>query len=366
MALQLKDTQQLIDELTLAILQQGGPIVDFSQGSNAYTLTRAVAIVLGLTYKNIDEAVTNAFISTASGDALEAHTASFGVSKKQGTLSQGNLIAIPKVVGAQGILSPTSKFATLDGKYEFVVDQSTILAVPSTLVPITAVSIGSEYDLAPGTPLIDVSGSLNNSWTFMVCTDGLDTLGNPTGFLRGGSSEETDDELRTRFVEFINSLSRSTFRAVRTAVASVPDVESFVLKEHDPGVGWFTVYLDDGTDALPQSLIDAVTATLDATKALGIAYEIKQMPKIITNITLQVKIDPGFAPAAVESAVKDQITDYLKTLQFGQSLYLPKIADLAYNVPGVLRPTVFQPLTDVLVEPEEVVRAGVITVTSVL
>jgi uncharacterized phage protein gp47/JayE len=141
---------------------------------------------------------------------------------------------------------------------------------------------------------------------------------------------------------------------------------SYVLKEFEPAVGWFTVYADDGTDTLPQSLIDSIAATLDDTKALGIGYEIKAMPKIVQNVNLLVKIDPAFAPGPIEVAVADQITNYMKSLTFGQSLYLPKLADLAYNVPGVIKPSALTPTTDVLVLPQEVIRPGVVTVTAVL
>ncbi len=367
MAVEIKNIQELLDEAMLAILEEGGPVTDFTPGSTTYTFIRAMMSVLATGYKNLDEALSNSFIATATGIALDSHVSSFGVFRKQGTLASGALVARPRVVGATGnIVAGITRFRTADGTLEYVATQNQVLQAPYTLVPVTATQIGQKYDLPPTTELLDVTNTLNAGWTFVVGSDGLDLAGNPTGFLRGGSDREDDETLKARFVEFVNSLSRSTYRAVRQAVLSVEDVQSAVLLEYTPAVGWFTVYIDDGTDELPQALLDRVTETLEETKALGIGYEVYAMPKTFVPITVQVKIDPTFSAASITAAVKEEIEALMNTYTFGQSLYISKIMDAAHNVPGVLRATVFQPATDVIVDPQEIVRAGLITVSAVL
>jgi uncharacterized phage protein gp47/JayE len=369
MAFELKSTEQLLDDIQVAVLESGSPLTDFSQGSVTYTLMRAFMSVLAKGYINLDEAFLNSFIATAEDLALDAHVNSFGLFRKQGTLSVGNLVARPKIPSSPvtlQVIADTTRFTTTDGQLQYVATTDTQVSAPFTLVPISATQIGGDYDLPPNTVLIPNDPFLNANWTFVVGTDGLDSLSNPIGFLRGGSDRESDEDLRVRFTDFINSLSRSTYRAVRSAILGVPDVTSVVLLEFVPAVGWFTAFIDDGTDAPSESLIDAVKAAIGEAKAAGIAYEVYAMPKTFVNTTIEVKIDPTFSAAAIQQAVIDSVKSLLNSFVFGQSLYLSKLVDAAHNVSGVLKATVFQPATDIIVGPEEVIRAGIITVNVVL
>ena len=373
MAFEIKNIEQLLDDAQIAVIASGSPLTDFSQGSISYTLLRAFMGVLAKGYVNLDEAFLSSFIATAEDLALDAHVNSYGVFRRQGTLSSGNLIATPKVPStpiSQLVSADVTSFVTIDGSQRYTANTDLTLGGPFTLVDVSATQIGGAFDLPPRTPLFCEDGFISDNWSFVVGTDGYDGAGIPIGFLRGGSDRELDDELRLRFADFINSLSRSTYRAVRSSILAVPDVTSVVLLEYTPAVGWFTAFIDDGTDAPPQTLIDAVKTALDDSKACGIAYEVFAMPKVFVDITVQVKIDPNFSSAAIQQAVTDSIQTLLNGYTFGQSLYLSKIVDACHGtssgaIPGVLKATVFQPTTDQIIGPEEIIRAGLITVSTV-
>lgn len=364
-----KTFEELFDQGMSTILGEEGGVTDFAQMSTTSALLRGFTSVVSEAYADMEEGRNDSFIGTAEEEQLDRHTSSFGVFRKQGSLSVGSLIATPKL-GAVSVTIPAGTKQWVLGERRYVNTTDVVLNAASayTMVPISAVQIGKTYDLPPGTVLTDAATTLDSTWDFVVGTDGYDINGDPTGFLRGGSDREKDGELRSRFQDFINSLSSGTARAVRTAVLGVPDVESLVLKQYEPGVGWFTVYIDDGTDAPSPSLLEQVKAALDTTKALGIGYRVRAMAKQFVDLTIQVKVDPSFAAATatIVDTVREQIITLLNTYGFGESLYLSKAMEACHSVPGVLKATIFLPATDVLVDPEEAIRPGVITVTGVL
>lgn len=370
LALEIKNYEQIFTELKLFILGEQGPLTDFTEGSGLYVLTRAYASALAAGYGNLDQALRLSFIALTEDEAaLDAHLLSFGLTRKQGTLSSGNLIAFP-LTGPAAVttLNPGTRFKSTDDRFHYIVTQTTVLDAPYTLVPIRAVAVGSGYDLPPGTELVEVTPVLTNTWSFVVGTDGLDGLGRPKGFLRGGSNRETNDEYRARFVDFLNSLSKSTFLAVRAAVQSIPDLESYVLVEYRPAVGWFTLYVDDGTDTPPQTLIDVAKQTLDKDKALGIAYKVLPMTKRLVDLDLTLRIDLTQVTdtAALQDDVRQRLTKLLAGYQFGQALYLSRVIEEVHQVPGILQVVVNAPLTDVLPNVEEAVRLGSIDMTLVV
>lgn len=359
--------EQLLEDIATAILVEPGPLSDFSDGSNLSVLRRAIATVLATVYADLDQAVQDSTLSTASGEQLDSHTASFGLFRNQGTLASGSILAVPRVPSPQTVtLAANSYRWSYNGLLYFNTADVT-LTTPYTVIPVQATQVGSDYDLAPGNILTDTSGTLNYDWQFIVGS-AFNAANQPTGFINGGSDRETDAALKSRFEEYINSLSDGTYRAIRAAILSVPDVESLVLKEFVPAVGWFTAYIDDGTDNPTQALIDAVRTAIDEVKALGIGYQVFPMSKTFVDLTVQLKIDPAYVDSSttIQNEATDRIRDLLRGYQFGQSLYLSKIADVCHTIPGVIRVVTYLPAADVIANPEQVLRSGVVNVTAVL
>jgi uncharacterized phage protein gp47/JayE len=361
-----KTFETLYEDLRLAVLAEEGPLSNFLPMSNLYLLARGQASVLANAYDDLSSAIADSTVATASGTRLDAHTASFGVFRNQGSFAVGYVIARPRSVAVTNTTVTAFNTRFSIGSLQYVVTADTTLTGPYTLVPVQATQIGKAYDMSPGTTLVDTSGVLDATWEFVVGS-ALDSLNQPTGYIKGGDDAETDDELRARFIEFINSLSSGTARAIHAAVSGVTDVESFVTKQYVPAVGWFTVYVDDGTDAPSEGLMDQVRQVLDEEKALGIAYRVLPMTKQFVNLNLQILIDPQLAASA--NVIRDEVTlrlrDGLRNFAFGQPLYLSKISDICHSVPGVLRVITLLPSTDVIPAPEVALRVGTVTISVV-
>lgn len=359
-----KTSEELVDDTILALATSPGPLTDFSSGSIVYTLTRAFMSVVARGYVDMNEGLNASFIETASGDYLSRHTASFGVVRRSGSRSTGSVIAIAKP-GATPTPLVVGGIGLVEGSKVYNNTTTAVLTPPYTIFPVQAADIGNEYDLPAGTSLRDQSGLLTSTWDFVVGS-GFDLNNTPVGFLTGGSGEETDDQLRTRFIEFINSLSRGTERAVRAAISAVPGVESFVLREFDPGVGWFSVYVDDGTDSTSPVLLTQVQQALDNTKALGIAYQVLPMIKQFVDMTIVLKIDGNLPAQPIIDTVKTQIRNTLAAYAFGDPLYLSKIDSICHSVPGVLEVNITTPTAPIIPPSSTAIRAGVLNVSTVV
>lgn len=359
-----KTLQELIDDAILAASSQPGPITDFLQGSVSYTLIRAFMTTLARGYVDLDEALVASFINTASGDYLTRHAESFGLTRNLGGLSTGSVIASPKV-GAAPTFIPAGTLTLVEGTKIYKNTTNINLVLPYTIIPIQAMQIGNAYDLPAGTSLLDQSGLLNATWTFVVGS-AFDINNNPTGFLTGGADAETDAQLRTRFVDFINSLSRGTERAVRTAISGVTGVQSYILREFDPAVGWFTVYVDDGTDTTDPVLLANVKVALDQTKALGIGYRVIGMAKLFIDMSIVLTVDGSLAAQPIIDTVKQQIRTYLNTYSFGDKLTLAQVIAWCKSVVGVIDVQIQTPTFPVDPGPATALRPGVLDITAVI
>ena len=359
MAFTPKTIEELIDDAIFSVAKTGGPLNDFTVGSINYTLLRALASVLSRGYVDMQEAINASFLATATGDYLTRHVADFGLTRSAGTYSEGAVIAIAKT-GATPFTMVPGSVQFIETNKLYVNTTQVTLTPPYTLVPIKATKVGNAYDLPAGTILKDYKGLLDSQWQFAVGTDGFNAQYKPIGSLRGGSDPETDAMLRLRFRQYINSLSRSTESAVRAAVGTVPDVASYQLVEFDPGVGWFTVYVDDGADVVNPATLSAVDTALRNSKALGIAYKVKPMVKQFVDMEIQLRIDGNYPAQPIIDTAKTTIRNTLAAYNFGDELTLAQIiaACKGPNSNGVIDVNIIAPTANVVPNASTALRAG--------
>jgi len=241
-------------------------LTDFFIGSVSRTMLEAVAIEIDQlyfrTFLGIRDAIPVAIYTAFDFDKLPATSAS-GNELFTKTPGATGIITIPKgtlVQTATGIIFETIAVATLDAD-----------AVDDVLVPIVAQNPG------------ELGNVEANSITFKkTAVNGIDAVTNPQ-ITSGGSDEESEEDRKVRFQDFISNLTRATRRAceVGALTATITDEQDEIIEKvtharvyepfnvtdntvangaaGDPenfDVGFFEIWVDNGSGNASTNLIE--------------------------------------------------------------------------------------------------------------
>jgi uncharacterized phage protein gp47/JayE len=211
----------------------------------------------------------------------------------------------------------------------------------------------SAYVIPSGTSSINVLvqcntiGSVGN-----VASGSIDTIVNPIIYVDtvtntvpfdNGSDEETDDEVKLRFVLYINGLSKATLIALEAALAGLQEnIEYNVVENMDYHtdairLGYFYAIIDDGSGDPPDSLMTAAYDVLNATRGLTIFFEVYRPVIVQVTVTATITVPIGTDTAPLILSVAEAIESYIASLQIGETFYYSKIEYICYSVsPNVI------------------------------
>lgn len=366
MAVSFKSLYEIIDDLNAYLQTAGSQIryIDTRVGSITNAFLTAIAATISSGWMGLLDLKNSFFVSTAFGSDLDARVNDFGMIRNQGTPAFGNIIGYS-----------ANAFSVPQGSIFFVKDESAYLyvtettAVPASTwkkIPVSATSVGTYANLSAGTIVYPQDVALTTGTTFKVATNGLDPITNlPSGDLIGGSDYETDFELKTRFPDFLLSLSRGTEQAVRQALLQVEGVSSVILKSSDPAPGYLRVSVANVNGELPIDLKLRIQTALNQWAAAGIGFIIEGIERRNTAVEVTVYVnDNTLSPVQVRTAVTAGIRAFADELTLGMPIYLWNL-QLAGEVQGVENLKVEYPTQDVIAEINEILGISLIQVNVV-
>ena len=167
---------------------------------------------------------------------------------------------------------------------------------------------------------------------------GIDTVTN-TNALTGGSDAESDVAFRSRFGNYLASLSKATDLAVGAVIAGIQQGLSYVISENinQAGavqMGHFVVTVDDGSGNPPASLLSVVQQAVDAVRPVGSSFAVQGPAVLLANVSLSTTTLPGASHAAAVAIVVDAIETYIANLGVGATLNYTRLAQLSYTASG--------------------------------
>ena len=283
----------------------GQPVPTFDKGSMGDILTGAHAAVADMLGADIYQAQQAAYLTTATGADLDNKAADYGVARLQAVAATSNAFAFTKNVaattnitipGGASILTPPSFGAT---QVEYQTTQDLTLAVGQTSVAATAVCLtsGSVGNLAANTQMV-----LGSS---VPGIDGVTLTANITS----GVDEETDDALRARALEAIQSLAIGTRSWYVAQAKSVSGVSSASVQGGYGGLNGVAVYVVGPANVpCPSTVMTQVQAMLSASAPLTDNPQVLA-PTVLAvtpslSITLLAGVDEATAVANVQAAVQ--------------------------------------------------------------
>ena len=337
MQLQLQTFSSLVSVGAAAVQGSARQLIDLTVGSTLRAVLEASASVGLWMQWLILQVLQMTRAATSTGADLDSWVADFGLVRLPAVAATGT-VTLSRFTALSTALVPVgTELRTGDASQTF-----TVVADPSNpawSAPQNGYAVGEMLATLTVPVAATVAGSASNVQAgaislIAVALPGIDAVVN-TSAVQGGVNAESDQALRGRFQDFINSRSRATPVAIGYAVASVQQGLQYTLAENQmpdgttrPGV--FTLTVDDGSGAPSGALLATVTAAVEAVRPVGSIFSVRGPAVAQAQISLAVDVaDPTSGPV-VRQAVTGALITYVNSLPIGARLAWSRLMQLAY------------------------------------
>jgi hypothetical protein len=182
-----------------------------------------------------------------------------------------------------------------------------------------------------------------NALTVLPTTlSGVDGTNNAYA-IANATDKESNSALRARFKQFLQGVGNTGSRAsIEAAVASVQAGVQYTVIENvaadgvTPQLGNFLIIVSDAFGALNNSLAVAVTAAVDAVRAITTTFSLKAPTIVQPSIAMTVTVDTALYDAdTVRGQVQLAIYNSFVNTESGFQLIFTRLLQLAQAIPGV-------------------------------
>lgn len=337
-----KSTSEILTE-AIDKLQKNTTITSVGPGSVARAITEAVTSEIGALYDVLDFNITQSYISTATGSALDALGGLYGVTRKQ----VSDLAVVDKAIGSfifyidnpiafdvtipKGTNVYTSATSYVGRQHTFSTTQANVIPAgrTRTYASITPNFVDTVYTAGVGT--LTFHDAVIPGVT-LKCT-------NPKG-IAPLPGYETDDDFRIRIMKQIRVTAAGTIEAVRFAGLSIPNVRDIKINQAPYGMGSFEAIIVPEQNQNVQQTLAAAKAAMDGVKPLGV----RMFTRTPTILPLDLSVSV-FVPGANNSQIADTV---ISRAVVGIRRYLESL------MPG--SPLVYNRLIQIIIDSSEIVR----------
>jgi uncharacterized phage protein gp47/JayE len=372
--LPLQNFTTMVQNMAAAVQGACSTLVDLTVGSAIRAMLEAVAgIALWLQFLVL-LVLQATRLATSSGSQCDTFGADFGFTRLPATAATGT-VTFARFTATNSALVPIgAQVRTADGTETFnvVVDTTNTYysaSLAGYLIPSGTSSVSVAVIAAvAGSGGNVVAGAIN---LIAGTIPFIDTVNNAVAFTNGENAE-TDTAFKARFINYINTRSQATPAAVLYAATSISqNITASIDEFYNPaGVytpGSFTLYADDGSGAPPSTTLSTISAAVNASRALGIAYAVQGPSEIVANISFTLSVSTGIVKANIIAGVQSAVADYIGALPMGSSLPYSRLLQVIYDssvgISNVTSLLVNGGTADLGGGSSQVVRAGTITVS---
>ncbi len=343
MPLTTKKFSQLVQDQAAAIQAKTAQILDFTTGSIMRALVEANSAV-GMWLQGLAlKILTMTRLSTSQGVDVDSWVSDWGVTRLAAAVANGSVTYSRFTPQSAATIPLGAQVQTTDGTqiFQVVLDPANALWVTALNAYVLQIGVASGtvpvQSVNSSTAANVVANSVNVVITNII---GVDTVTNALAFT-GGANAESDAALRTRFVNYIGSLSKGTIAAIQYAVSSLQlGLNCTVLENVDPAgaavMAFITVTVDDGTGAPSNALLTTVGAAINNVRAGGIQMAV--VAPTITTITVSTTLQTaaGYDRNTIIGIVNSALSTFLNNLIVGQGLSFYRLSQIIYDAtPGI-------------------------------
>lgn len=359
-----KNFEQIVQEwATVAqasLTSPGSPtVLNFDTGSILRAIAEGTSSVALWLQGLILRLLTVTRLRTSKGRDADTFVEDFTLSRLPASAATGEVTYSRTYPIYPAVIPVGAVVETADGSQDFVVTADptnsaySATAVngtsPGYTIPaqVSSLTVPIRFVFPDGTDYSTYTGVVGNVQANSITItktgiSGVDNVSN-TNPLTNGFLAEGDDALKARFVAFIASLAKGTEGALGFAINSVQQGLEYQIWE--PGIGGFTqltIYVDDGTGALPVDTLAAAQAAVVAYKAAGVPVSVFAATKINADVTMVITTAAGYYHATVVAQVVAALQLYINGVGLGVTPALgmvsyAKLIQIAFEAsPGVI------------------------------
>lgn len=184
---------------------------------------------------------------------------------------------------------------------------------------------------------------------------------NKESFLTG-TDAESYDKTKTRFQLYIESIGRATKNAIKYGALTVPEVHSVYVYEQ---VGLVTVYVADANGNLSDTLKTAVESVLEDYRPAGIQLVVSAMTKTLVDVSAEITFsNSDLVTQQTLNVLSQTVQNYLNSLEADSDLIVAQLVKTLINADdNILDVNLSEPIENLVIAPEEIIRAGAVTLT---
>jgi phage-related baseplate assembly protein len=345
-------------------------VLSFTKGSVFRALAEAQASVSLWLQGLILQLLTVTRLATSTGRDVDSFVNDFGLIRLPGNAASGfatfsratptNAATIPVgalVQSADGTQTFTVFADPTNTAYSAALNGFVILANQSSLaVQVQNNNVGVFGNVQAGALSILQTG-----------ISGVDSVTNGTAFTNG-FNPETDAALKARFGLFIASLSKGTVGAIQFAVMSIQQgMQTWTITNPPPAPAMppaVTMYVDDGSGAIPAATLAAAQAAANSYRAAGVSLGIFAATTLLANVNMTLKTSPGYNHAVLVAQASAAISTFISNVGLGNSLSYVLLV-LQINIPGIIDVTGYSingVTSDLIPQPGQTIKPGTILI----
>jgi uncharacterized phage protein gp47/JayE len=291
--------------------------IDKREGSVAHDLLYPAAIEIGNAYIELDSVLGLGFADTTEGIYLDLRAGEFGLTRKDAVKAQGSVT----LTGPTGTIVPAgTRMQTASGIFFVTLTDATLTNGTATVTAAAEVG-GIDGNVAAGAINALAPGDLY----------GIVTVTNPQPF-DGGADVEDDAALLARLKDYVQKPSTSgnanDYRNWALEISGVGDAKVYPVWN---GGGTVKVVLLDTEKTAPaQTVIDDVTAHIEANRPIGATVTVVGATEVPINVSATLTLADGKTTADATTEFTVLMTNYLKSLAFTDPIV--RYSQIAANI----------------------------------
>jgi uncharacterized phage protein gp47/JayE len=347
MGLQIKTFREILQDMASWVVYNNPKLNNFRVGSALRTILEAVAVELEAMYFKMKKAFSQA--------VEESIANSFNFYQQAAIPSSGTVIMEFRGYLAQKLLIPKGfRFSTqpVGGKVVYFETKEEVLCPEGTLSAVLDIRC-----IEAGT----VGNVPANSITLSVTPlSVISKIYNTEAFING-EAEESKEEYKKRFNQYIETLARGTVSSIQYGCLKVPGVSGAYVSDQ---IGEIKAYVHDAAGNLSTELKKQVEDTLIDYRPAGTGVLVLPVNKRPVDVDITITIKEGFNVDAYKNLVKSSVTIFLNNFVVSKSLTR---AELITHIMGIDKNAIVNAVIslqqDITIVNFELIRAGTLNVT---
>lgn len=373
MPLPTKSASQITNEQVAAMQAAANQPLDFSVGAILRAIVESNTGNTMWLQALVQKLLAVTRLQSSTGNDVDTFVGQFGLTRLPATPASGAVTfsrftdTLQAVIPVGALVSCVANGVT----YSVTVDSANSYYHPNL----------NAYVIPAATASIDVpviaqtAGAVGNVLANQITTIAsvivnVDSVTNAQPFTNG-QNQESDDALKTRFVLYLDSLSKATKQALQAAVLGVEGVARYKLVENKTvsnadQPGFFYAVVDDGTGSASGTLLENVQTALDATRAFTVAFSVYAPTDVPMSISTHVFTNGSKPDETVEANVVAALENYVTAQSFDGFFAYSRIPEIIYDadasITNVNNYTLNGGTADIQLTGREIMTVGTITV----